>query len=65
MKATELIVHLNNLIDQEGPNVEVFMSASGYYCSESREELQPPERYDPRDRSTPVFWSIGHSHQSY
>ena len=76
MKATELIKHLQDLIEKEGDEVEVFMSASGYYCSDRQEDLQVPEQYEYTgvrfDKDTqqnihcPVtFWSIGHSEQNY
>ena len=76
MKATELIKHLEELIKTEGNDVEVFMSASGYYCSERQEEFYAPEKYsytfsdwnkEAKTASfvTNTFWSIGHSSQNY
>lgn len=70
MKATELILALQKLVEQEGNNVEVYMTESGYYSDGNIADIYPPKVYkfchyiDDQLEHVEV-WSIGHSHQSY
>lgn len=63
MKVSQLIELLKDFKSIQGDQ-EIFITASGYYCTENVIEPDYPEKKAVGYPAKSV-WSIGHSHQSY